>query len=143
TMDARIFAPEPMGVREDIMSLRLEDRFIYDLQEDLFFVNLEGHSIKHPQDIDLIESTVSRVLEPLGKKINAIINYDNFVIDPDLVDIYTDMVKRLVDRFYLEVTRYTTSTFLRMKLGNALAQRDVAPHIYESHDEAREALKSP
>ena len=143
TMDARIFAAEPMGVREDIMSLRLEDRFIYDLQEDLFFVNLEGHSIKHPQDIDLIESTVSRVLEPLGKKINAIINYDNFVIDPDLVDIYTDMVKRLVDRFYLEVTRYTTSTFLRMKLGNALAQRDVAPHIYESHDEAREALKSP
>ncbi len=141
TMDARIFGPDPMGIREDIMSLRLEDRFIYDPQEDLFFVNLEGHSIKHPQDIDRIESTVNRVLEPLGKKVNAIINYDNFVIDPDLVDIYTDMVKRLVDRFYLEVTRYTTSTFLRMKLGDALTQRDVAPHIYESHDEAHDALK--
>ena len=76
------------------------------------------------------------------KKVNAIINYDNFDIAPDLVDIYTDMVKRLVDRFYLKVTRYTTSTFLRMKLGTALSQRHVAPHIYESHAEARQALQN-
>ena len=140
-MDTRIFGAEPMGAREDIMSLRLEDRFIYDPREDLFFVNLEGHSIKHPEDIDLIESNVSHVLKPLTKKVNAIINYDNFDIAPDLVDIYTDMVKRLVDRFYLKVTRYTTSTFLRMKLGTALSQRHVAPHIYESHAEARQALQ--
>jgi propionate CoA-transferase len=39
------------------------------------------------------------------------------------------------------VTRYTTSGFLRMKLGDALARRGVAPHIYESGDEAREHLK--
>jgi hypothetical protein len=27
-----------------------------------------------------------------------------------------------------------------MKLGDALQQRDVAPHIYESREEARQAL---
>jgi len=39
------------------------------------------------------------------------------------------------------VTRYTTSAFLRMKIGDALNRRNVAPHIYESRAEARRALK--
>ena len=141
-MDGRIFSIGSMGIREDIMSLRLEDRFIYDPREALFFVNLEGHRVKSQQDIDDIAAIVARVLEPLGKKVDAIINYDNFHITPELVDSYTDMVKRLMDAYYLGVTRYTTSTFLRMKLGSALTSRNVAPHIYESHNEAREALKS-
>jgi propionate CoA-transferase len=49
------------------------------------------------------------------------------------------MVKRL-SKHYSGVSRYTTSTFLRMKLGEALEQRDVAPHIYENSEEARKAL---
>ena len=61
--------------------------------------------------------------------------------EPDIVDEYTDMVKFLVDHYYSGVTRYTTSAFLRMKLGDALKKRDVAPHIYENSDEARKALK--
>ena len=51
------------------------------------------------------------------------------------------MVKFLVDNYYTGVTRYTTSAFLRMKLGDALQKRDVAPHIYESHEEAKAALE--
>jgi propionate CoA-transferase len=42
----------------------------------------------------------------------------------------------LVDRFYSGVTRYTTSSFLRAKLGGALKQRAVARHIFESAEEA-------
>ena len=52
-----------------------------------------------------------------------------------------DMVKALVKRYYSGVTRYTTSTFLRAKLGSALERRDVAPHIFESLDEARQHLE--
>ncbi|HET6461574.1 MAG TPA: hypothetical protein VFG29_12415 [Syntrophales bacterium] len=37
-------------------------------------------------------------------------------------------------------SRYTTSTFLRMKLGDELAKREVAPHLYESKDEAHRHL---
>ncbi len=39
------------------------------------------------------------------------------------------------------VTRYTTSGFLRMKLGDALEKRGVAPHIYESAAEAEKSLQ--
>jgi len=49
-------------------------------------------------------------------------------------------VRDLAGRHYSYVTRYTTSAFLRSKLGEALQQRDVAPHIFESADEARAHL---
>jgi propionate CoA-transferase len=86
---------------------------------------------------------VEKIVAPLDKKVYTIVNYDNFTILPDIVDEYTDMVKYLVDTYYSGVTRYTTSTFLRMKLGDALKKRDVAPHIYESSAEAKERLLHP
>ena len=58
----------------------------------------------------------------------------------ELLDAYGEMVQWLMQRFYSGVTRYTTSSFLRVKLGDALTKRNVAPYIYESADEAREHL---
>jgi propionate CoA-transferase len=77
----------------------------------------------------------------LGKRVYAIVNYDNFAIDPALLDRYSAMVRGLMDNYYAEVTRYTTSGFLRMKLGDALEKRGVAPHIYESAAEAEKSLQ--
>ena len=140
-MDERIFKPEPMGLKEDLLTLTLEERLIYHPSENLFFVNFEGHSIRGSQDIQEIRESVEKILAPLGKKVYTVVNYDNFTILPDLVDEYTEMVKYLVNKYYSGVTRYTTSTFLRMKLGDSLKKRGVKPHIYESHEEAQKALK--
>ena len=65
-------------------------------------------------------------------------NYDNFDLAPEVADEYAAMVHDLVENYYFGVSRYTTSAFLRAKLGKALTRRGVAPHIYES---AAEALK--
>jgi propionate CoA-transferase len=81
------------------------------------------------------------MLSPLGRKVYAIVNYDGFNILPDIIDEYSAMVHDLVDRFYSGVTRYTTSSFLRAKLGDALKQRALAPHIYESAEEANAHLR--
>ena len=51
------------------------------------------------------------------------------------------MVQQLVSKYYQDVTRYTTSAFLRMKLGDALKKRAMAPHIFENQTEAKQALK--
>ncbi len=140
-MDARIFRFEPMGLKDDLLVIPLDERLIYDPEENLFFVNFEGHSIQTRKDIRDAKETVEKILAPLGKKVHTIVNYDNFTILPDLVGEYTEMVKYLVNKYYSDVTRYTTSTFLRMKLGDALQKRGVKPHIYESHEEAHKALK--
>ena len=61
-------------------------------------------------------------------------------IVPELIDAYIAMVKGVVERHYHDVTRYTSSTFLRMKLGEALARGDMAPQLYDSADAARSGL---
>jgi propionate CoA-transferase len=141
-MDGRIFRPEPMGLRHDLLLLPLEQRFLYDAQQNLFFVNLESFVVRSRHDIEAIRDTVETRLAPLKHKVYAIVNYDNFEILADVLDEYTEMVKGLVERRYSGVTRYTTSGFLRTKLGAALARRQVAPHIYESAEEARQHLRS-
>jgi len=135
-MDARIFAEGPMGYREEWLSLPLEARLTYDPAEGVFFINFEGFGIRRREDIERVREAVEERLAPLGRKVPAIVNYDHFTIAPELLDAYTDMVGGLVRRFYSGVTRYTTSAFLHLKLGDALRRRDVAPHIYEAREEA-------
>jgi propionate CoA-transferase len=140
-MDGRIFETGPMGLKEALFAVSLEKRLVYDKRENLFFVNLEGFAIRSQADIEEVRSAVVNILDALDHRVYAVVNYDNFSIQPELVAPYTDMVKGLVDRYYTGVTRYTTSTFLRMKIGSALKERKMAPHIYESREEAEMALK--
>jgi len=140
TMDKRIFAPGPMGLRDQLLRVPLEQRLTYHPQENLFFVNLEGHSIRSHEDVEQLRRAVESKLAPLAHKVYVIVNYDNFEIFPDIIDEYSSMVRGLVDRFYSGVTRYTTSSFLRAKLGDALKQRAMAPHIFETAEEASTQL---
>ena len=140
-MDARIFCPEPMLLRESLLAIPLDRRFTYDPEHNLFFINFERLVVRTQQDVEAIRDQVERKLQPLGKKVYAIVNYDNATILPEVVDPYSEMVRYLMDRYYWGVTRYSTSGFLRFKLGDALKHRGVAPHIYESAEEAREHLR--
>ena len=87
-------------------------------------------------DIERILEAVEHELAPIGHKVNAVVNYDRFSIVPELVDDYIGVVKGIMDRHYHDVTRYTSNTFLRMKLGEALEKQKISPHLYESADEA-------
>ncbi|MBV8590451.1 MAG: hypothetical protein JO212_10405, partial [Acetobacteraceae bacterium] len=140
-MDARLFQPGPMGLREELLTLPLSERFTYDPEQNLFFVNFEGLSIRSAAQIDEIERLVAEKTARAPGRVYAVVNYDNFSITPELLDPYVDMVSRLMQRNYSGATRYTTSGFLRMKLGDELAKREVSPHIYESAAEARERLR--
>lgn len=140
TMDDAIFRDAPMGLRERMLAIPLGRRLAYAADQNVFFINFERLVISSQKDIDDVRSEIDRRLAPLGKKVYAIVNYDNFVIAPDLIDAWTEMVKGVVERWYWGVTRYTTSNFLRMKLGTALSQRGLAPHIYESAEEAHHHL---
>jgi propionate CoA-transferase len=136
-MDGRIFRPDVMNLREDLLSIPLDQRFTLDEQQDLFFVNLERFALRSRADVDLIARTVEAKLGGFGRRVYAIVNYDNFSIVPELLDEYSAMVRSLTDRFYSGVSRYTTSGFLRIKLGEALERRGLAPHIFESAEEAQ------
>jgi propionate CoA-transferase len=92
-------------------------------------------------DVMALEREVEALVAPLGHRVAAIVNYDHFEIAPEVEDEYAAMVKRLEDRYYTRVTRFSTSGFLRAKLGAALKRRDVAPHVYESAEEALRRMR--
>ncbi len=139
-MDVRIFKTESMGLKRDMLEIPIEDRLIYVPGENTFYVNFENFYVKSSEQIQRIQKHVDKMLKPLGHQVLTIVNYDNFNILPELVEEYAEMVKYVM-QYYEKVTRYTTSTFLRMKLGDELAKREVAPHLYESKEEAHKQLK--
>ena len=140
-MDKRIFEKDPMGIKEELIELTLEERLVYDSDSNLFFVNFEGFSVKSVQEIEAVRDAVESKLADAGRRVYTIVNYDNFTIHPELIDRYTGMVKYLVDTYYHTVTRYTTSAFNRMKMKDAFEKKNLAPSLYETREEAERALK--
>ncbi len=141
-MDARIFGAAPMGLKGDLLAMPLEARFAYDAERNLFFLNMEGMSLVSAHEVKVIGAAVHKRLAAIGKKVQMVVNYDNFYLDPALTDDYTAGVRRLAERYYASVTRYTTSSFMRLKLTRQLHPRDIAPHIYESREEAMNWLEN-
>jgi propionate CoA-transferase len=139
-MDARIFRPEPMQLRPEMLRLPMEARFAFDAAQGVFFANFEGCTVRNAADVAQIRSLLLAQLQPLGQPVPAIVGYDNFTVLPDALEAYVDMAREVAAAHYSRVSRYTTSAFMRAKLGDALRQRGVAPHIFESAHEARQHL---
>jgi propionate CoA-transferase len=72
--------------------------------------------------------------------VQAVVNYEGFALDRDIEDGYAEMAAEAVRRWYSGVTRFTTSAFMRAKLGDALARRRLATCIVENEAEALEHL---
>ncbi len=139
-MDTRIFLNAVIGLKDELLSIPIKDRLNLDKENDIFFVNFENLKVRSKEDIEKIKNQVDSMLKPYKKKVKAIVNYDNFDILPELVDEYSDIVSKIVKDYYTNVTRYTTSTFTRMKLGDSLEKKGVGAHLYKTYKEANENL---
>ena len=115
-MEASLFAEAPMNLRERMLTLPLAERIDFDPRSKLLFINFEGLVVDSLQDIEEIETEVARRAEPLGVRVNVIVNYDHFSIRPELMDAYGAMVQRLTERYYARVTRYAASGFVKARL---------------------------
>lgn len=140
-MDRRIFRSEPMGLRQYMLRLPFDARFDYNSDRNILYLNFEDFEVKTPETITDTTARIRQICEPLGHKVYAVVNYDGFQIDRDLEDAYLDAVQDMSERYFHGVTRFTTSAFMRSKLGKALESRGVAPHIFESAEEATGAVR--
>ena len=124
-MDPAIFLAAPLRLRDRLLAMPLSLRFELDLESRQLFINFEGLHVASKAAIIEIEQMVTQLLEPVVQqpqdRITVVVNYDNFSIQPGLVDEYSAMVTRLTDRFYSRVTRYGTSGFLKAKLDGRLS----------------------
>jgi propionate CoA-transferase len=139
-MDPRIFADETMQLEETLLGLGLAQRVSYDVERNILFANWEGMHVKTRDDVDRIRRVIEERVQLIGRKVALVANYDQCKIDAAVADTYAAMVRYLEASYYSAASRYTTSAFLRLKLGEALTRRAVKPHIFETSEEAHAFL---
>jgi propionate CoA-transferase len=140
-MDARIFRSDPMGLRQTLIHLPFDSRFSYDPERNVLYLNFERLELKSMAMVEAMIAKIRSICEPLGHRVHAVANYEGFAIDRELEDRFAETVDEAVQRWYLSVTRFTKRAFLRAKLGEALSRRKLAPHVFETEEEALEQVR--
>ena len=135
-MDEAIFLAPPMGLRARMLDIHIDQRLSYDPDTNTVFMNYAGMRVRDAADVRTIVAAVDRMLGPLGRRVNSIVNYEGFTVDDDATAAYMDAVQYVEKTYYLKVSRFTNSGFLRMKLGKELARRQVSARVFESRREA-------
>jgi propionate CoA-transferase len=137
TMDPRIFQPKPMGIRSELLTLDIDDRIRYYPETNTLRLNFKGLEIDAVDDIEIIRKVAEEKCKSAGKKVKAIVDYESFSIGEDLLDAYLEMGKYIIETYYQDVTRHTTSEEMRSKLGDELIKRGLSPSLYETEEEAK------
>jgi propionate CoA-transferase len=139
-MDARIFRPEAMGLERELTGLSIAERITYDPSRNVLFLNHEGLHLKTLADVEQVRAVTEARCREAGRRVTAIVNYEGFEIDQSISDAYFTMVAYIQNRYYKSVSRYTTNAFMRLKLSDALAQRELGP-MFDSGGQAHQVVE--
>ena len=141
-MDPALFEPRPIGLRDRMLDVHIDQRLSYDAATNTVFMNYAGMRVRDAADINAIVAAVDHLLGPLGRRVNSIVNYEGFSVDDDAMDAYMDAVRYVEKTYYLKVSRFTNSGFLRLKLGKELERREVSTQVFLTRHEAERNLSS-
>ena len=139
-MDPRIFRREPMGLRD---AAARSARTALPLRRATSTVFRQSRTLRvaqtRPTSSDIRQIVADRLARSGETRLRHRQLRQFLHLAGTARSIFGDGA-RPDGHYYSGVTRYTTSGFLRMKLGDALEKRGVAPHIFESAKEAHEDL---
>jgi hypothetical protein len=108
--------------------------------DDLVFINFEGLTLDTFEEAEALAAFLGRQLHDLGRRVNVIVNYDNFELGRAAAPRFFEMVREHDRSYFLSSTRYSTDAFLRRKLGRAFADAKLSQTIYRSFEESAHAL---
>lgn len=142
TMDPELFSDKRMKLRKQLINVRMSDRLTYDAEANTAYINLAGLAIESREQLKKHSKAMHKFFKNIGKKVNVISNFDGRTVAPKLSTAHADFLADLENKYYLSAARYTTSAFLRQKLGQDLKNRKISPHIFETADEAAAYIKA-
>jgi propionate CoA-transferase len=140
-MRPEIFAEKPMGLGDLLIDLPLDARVALDREAGILFLNFEAMRVRNHMDVQNIRDIVETRIRGFSGRVDVIVNYDRFYLDPDIENDYQQMVRSLEDRYYRRVLRYSTGAFLRIKLGQTFRESS-SPYIFENAREAEAFLRN-
>ncbi|MEM7289387.1 MAG: acyl CoA:acetate/3-ketoacid CoA transferase [Pseudomonadota bacterium] len=139
-MDPRLFSYSSMKLRKQMLEIPMSERLFHDETANIVYANLSGLDISTSEELDQVEKEANAFFTALGRKVNTVTNYDGISIAPRLQTRFMNLLGQLEYDYFLTSTRYTTSAFMRQKLGQEFKNRSLPAHIFESREEAAHYL---
>jgi propionate CoA-transferase len=139
TMPAEVFRAARMNLR-DRPPMSMDERFVYDPDDNVAYVNFEGLRILDADDVLALAEFLDGRFAELGRQVNVVVNYDNFTLGDDAADGFFEMVRRNSERYFLSSTRYSTNAFYRRQLGRRFTDEHLQHRVYDNFSEARAGL---
>ena len=135
-MDASIFGEGSMRLRSQLLDIPLKDRLVYDEENTIVYANLSGLRVTSDEDLETLHDELHLFFKNIGKKVNLVSNHDGVDIATKMEAKFFNLLEQLEIEYYLKASRYSTSAFLRQKLGKDLNKRSISSHIFETREEA-------
>ena len=141
-MEPAIFLPERMRLRRrPVMSF--EERLTFVPEDELLFLNFEGLHLDSPEEANELAEFLDKRLAAYGRKLNVVVNYDNFRLSPTAADRYWEMIRHNTAHYFLSLTRYSTNAFFRRQLRDRFAGASMHQQFYRSFEDAKRHLDQP
>jgi propionate CoA-transferase len=141
-MEPAIFLPERMRLRRrSVMSL--EERLTFVPEDELLYLNFEGLHLDSPEEANELAEFLDKRLAAYGRKLNVVVNYDNFRLSPTAADRYWEMIRHNTAHYFLSLTRYSTNAFYRHQLRERFAAASMHQQFYRSFEDAKRHLDQP
>ncbi len=142
TMDAALFAPEALGLRERLQQRPLAERLRFDALHGVLFLDFSHLRLRSEAELAALRAAVEAELANIGTRIDGVVNYEQFELAPELVDAYLAWVAELAASRYRRITRYGQSAFLRAQLVPGLALRGLGGELADDADAALRRIKA-
>ena len=140
-MSEAIFRVERLGLQKMMSELSLDNRISYNPDTNMLFLDFSGMRLTTSEDVAQVRDAVETVLKPLGRRVDAIVNYDSFWSDPEISDEYLDAVKYIQSNYYNKASRFATNGFARIQLAKGLKEHKVHSAVVSTRMEASRSVQ--
>jgi propionate CoA-transferase len=137
-MDPALFTSEPLGLAYRTPT-PLVDRLTYDSDENVLFCNFEGLVIEDADAAARLATRLDDEFKRIGRKVNVIVNYDNFRLAPAAEPTFFEMIARN-QRYVLSRTRYSSNAYFRRRLGDRFTAATLEHRLYGNYADARAGI---
>ena len=141
-MDAILFQPEPMGIRDEFLSKELVSRVRYNRDTNMLNLNFDGLVLEDQSDVDNLEKIVEEACLKAGKKVNTLVNYNGFRVNDNVLRAYMEMGASIINKYYLSVARHNSNSDTRAKFDREYQSRDLSSNLFATRDEAMDYIQS-
>ena len=135
-MDPRLFQKAPMGIRGEFLLKELRTRVQYVSETDTLHLNFNGLELETQEDVDNIGKMVAETCLHVGRRVNALINYNGFRVNDNLFDAYMEMGQAIIRQHYRRIARHNTNDDTRAKFEAEFRRRDLEANMFSSREEA-------